>query len=135
MKRPVYVVFPATLLFGLYLAFFVSASPFRQPGTQKPFVHSQDPSVPPAVSLSRLPAVQSALKSLRDASPQVIETFEKVMAELGDISQSLTWMLPQKQVVPRPNDWDFTITTKALPEHSLRIKQPNELGVDDVRQV
>jgi len=84
---------------------------------------------------SRMPSMESALNALRGASAQVVETFESVMSELGDASKHLTWSLPQKAVNARPHDWDFTVSTTALPEHSLRVKKPNNLGVDDVKQV
>jgi hypothetical protein len=84
---------------------------------------------------NRLPSMESALNALRGASAQVVETFESVMSELGDASKHLTWSLPKKTVEVRPNDWDFTVSTTALPEHSLRVKKPNNLGVDDVKQV
>jgi hypothetical protein len=87
------------------------------------------------VAGSRLPSMESALNALRGASAQVVETFESVMSELGDSSKHLTWSLPKKAVEARPNDWDFTVSTTALPEHSLRVKKPNNLGVDDVKQV
>jgi hypothetical protein len=83
---------------------------------------------------SRFPSKDVALKALSEASYQVIETFEIVMSELGDVSKHLTWSLPKKEVKARPHDWDFTVSTSALPEHSLRVKKPNSLGVDDVKQ-
>jgi len=79
--------------------------------------------------------MESTLNALRGASTQVLETFESVMSELGDTSNRLTWSLPKKAVQARPNGWDFTVSTTALPEHSLRVKKPSDLGVDDVKQV
>jgi hypothetical protein len=84
---------------------------------------------------SRMPSMESALNALRGASAQVVETFESVMSDLGDVSKHLTWSLPQKAVSARPDGWDFTVSTTALPQHSLRVKKPNNLGVDDVKQV
>ena len=84
---------------------------------------------------NRFPSMDVALKALDEASSQVIETFETVMSELGDVSKHLTWSLPKKEVKARPYEWDFTVSTSALPEHSLRVKKPGSLGVDDVKQV
>lgn len=89
----------------------------------------------PAKDGSRFPSMNVALKALNEVSSQAIETFETVMSELGDVSKHLIWSLPQKEVKVRPYDWDFTVSTSALPEHSLRVKEPDNLGVDDVKQV
>jgi hypothetical protein len=128
MRQPV--------LFTLSLVFAAAthASPLTQ---QIPFQH-------PAVAATsasakwadRLPCLDVALQSLRDASAQVLDTFESVMSEFRDAANDLTWTLPKKNIVPRPdNNWDFSVSSSALPEHSLRVKKPNGLGVDDVKQV
>lgn len=88
----------------------------------------------PAKDGSHSTSMDVALKALNEASSQVIETFEAVMSELGDVSKYLTWSLPEKEVNARPHDWDFTVSTSALPEHALRVKNPDSLGVDDVKQ-
>ena len=110
------------------------------PLIQKPFNLPKEEAVSkqeyrPAKDGSRFPSMDVALKALSEASSQVIETFETVTSELGDVSKHLTWSLPQKEVKARPHDWDFTVSTSALPEHSLRVKTPDGLGVDDVKQV
>ena len=88
----------------------------------------------PAKDGSHSTSMDVALKALNEASSQVIETFEAVMSELGDVSKHLTWSLPKKEVNARPQDWEFTVSTSALPEHALRVKEPDNLGVDDVKQ-
>ena len=102
--------------------------PFNIPKQNPLFAHH-------SATGGRLPSLDVALKSLGEASSQVIETFENVMSELGDDAKRMTWSLPQKAVKARPHDWDFTVSTTALPEHSLRVKTPDGLGVDDVKQV
>src|SRR6266496_254370 len=89
----------------------------------------------PAQDGGRFPSMDVALEALSEASSEVIEIFETVMSELGNVSKHLTWSLPQKEVKARPHDWDFKVSTSALPEHSLRVKNPDSLGVDDVKQV
>jgi hypothetical protein len=137
MRQPV--------LFTLSLVFAAAthASPLTQ---QIPFQH---PAVHPAVAATtptsasasakwadRLPCLDVALQSLRDASAQVLDTFEAVMSEFRDAANDLTWTLPKKNIVPRPDkDWDFSVSSSALPEHALRVKKPDGLGVDDVKQV
>jgi hypothetical protein len=83
------------------------------------------------------PALDRALKSLSGVSQQVVETFESVMSELGsDVFKHLTWTLPHKDVVSRPDrEWRYRVSSDATPEHSLRIREPKNLGVDDVKQV
>jgi hypothetical protein len=124
------------LLFLVLTTYLANATPFILDGTQKPF------QIPKSVSQSvhhtnidgRVPCLDIALKSLGEASSQTIETFENVMSELGDVSKHMTWSLPQKKANARLHDWDFTVSTTALPEHSLRVKRPNNLGVDNVKQ-
>src|SRR5579862_7075721 len=111
----------------------VLASPFGIPKGQNPFIES--PPQKAQRESARLSGILIALDSLKEASPQAIETFEKVMAELSDISEHLTWRLPEKKIASRPTGWDYTVSSSVLPEHRLRIKQPNKLGVDDVKQV
>ena len=113
----------------------VTASPYGYPNGQKPFI-SPESSTQSFNSRTRpLPGLVSALDALKETTPHVIETFETVMAELSDVSKHLTWDLPKKHVTPRPHEWDYTVSTPALPEHRLRVKQPYKLGVDDVKQV
>jgi len=127
------------VLFSLSLVFtaVTHASPLTQ---QIPFQHpalaAKAASTSSAKWADRLPCLDVALQSLLDASAQVIETFESVMSEFRDAANDLTWTLPKKNVVPRPtHDWDFSVSSSALPEHSLRVKKPDSLGVDDVKQV
>jgi len=122
---------------ALLLSGFVGASPFGQKTPQKAFQlpkgyvdTKQKPSHDDGQS-----SWSKAIEALKEASPQVLDTFTSVMSELGDAARSLTWTLPQKDVLPRPNDWDFIVSSKALPGHSLRIKEPKSLGVDNVKQV
>jgi hypothetical protein len=125
----------AIALISLSTAYFVRATPFGQ-DAQRPFqlvegsLRSQS-----AADGSRNPAMEYALKALGQASAQVIDTFETVMAELGDVSKHLTWSLPKKVVIPRPSGWDYTVSSAALPDHALRVKKPRSLGVDHVKQV
>lgn len=133
MRQPV--------LFSLSLVFAAAthASPLTQ---QIPFQHPALTATTPTSAAAsakwadRLPCLDVALQSLRDASAQVLDTFESVMSEFRDAANDLTWTLPRKNIVPRPDhDWDFSVSSSALPEHSLRVKKPNGLGVDDVKQV
>jgi hypothetical protein len=123
----------------LSLLLIANASPLIENNAQTHFSLSKDKVESThhqhVASTNRVPSLESALNALRGASVQVVETFESVMSELGDASKHLTWSLPQKAVNARPGDWDFTVSTHALPEHSLRVKKPNNLGVDDVKQV
>ena len=110
------------------------------PSVQKPFnIHKEEGASKqlhnPAKDGGRFPSMDVALEALSEASSQVIEIFETVMSELGDVSKHLTWSLPQKEVKARPHDWEFKVSTSVLPEYSLRVKIPNNLGVDDVKQV
>jgi hypothetical protein len=125
----------ATVVVSLWSGHFAHATPFL--GGQKPFQLND-------VSLKqtdrpghngRNAAMEFGLKALTQASAQVIETFETVMAELGDISRHMTWSLPKKNVTPRPDGWDYTVASGALPDHALRVKKPKSLGVDRVKQV
>jgi len=124
----------------LSLLFTANASPLIQNNVPQTHFslskeHSESTLYHHVAGDSRLPSMESALNALRGVSAQVVETFESVMSELGDASKHLTWSLPRKSAEARPNDWDFTVSTTALPEHSLRVKKPNNLGVDDVKQV
>jgi hypothetical protein len=131
-------MFPCfTILFVLSFVLLTLATPFVPNESQKVFnIPKQNPqSGHHSATGSRLPSLDVALESLGEASSQVIETFENVMSELADDAKHMTWSLPQKAVKARPHDWDFTVSTTALPEHSLRVKKPDSLGVDDVKQV
>jgi hypothetical protein len=112
----------------------VSASPLIQNVPQKPFnLPTQDSKAVRLPANDGLwPSLDFGLEALSEASSQPIDTFEAVMLELGDTSK---WSLPKKEARPRLVDWDFTVSTSGLPQHSLRVKQPNSLGVDDVKQV
>jgi hypothetical protein len=126
-----------TILFVSSFVLLIVATPLVPNEHQKPFNIPKQTPQPPHHSATggRLPSLDVALKSLDEASLQLIETFENVMSELGDNAKHMTWSLPQKAVKARPHDWDFTVSTTALPEHSLRVKKPDSLGVDDVKQV
>lgn len=143
MRHPLsnFRLFSSALLAAeaVLLSDFVGASPFGQKAPQKAFqlpteyVHSKQhqPSHDDGQS-----SWSKAIDALKEASPQVLDTFTSVMSELGDAAPSLTWTLPQKDVLPRPNDdWDFIVSSKVLPGHSLRIKEPKKLGADNVKQV
>jgi hypothetical protein len=131
-------LFTAVLLCIFSAHICVSATPYIQKTFQKPFklaTPDAEPAHSPA-DPATLPSLDSALKALSEVSYQVIETFETVMSELGgEVTKYLSWSLPQKEVTHRPHDWDYTVSTTALPEHSLRVKKPRGLGVDDVKQV
>ena len=126
-----------TTLSLISLVLTSNSSPLSQnAGAQTPFRLSKGEStLHPVVGVNRLPSIESALTALRGASAQVVETFENVMSELGDASKHLTWSLPRKTVKSRPDEWDFKVSSDALPDHALRVKKPNSLGVDDVKQV
>jgi len=85
-------------------------------------------------SRHRHPGYEVAAEAFKAASPQVQEMFEAFISGLDDDFEHLTLSPPQKNVTLRPA-WDFTVSTTALPEHSLRVKRPNSLGVDDTKQV
>ena len=126
-------------LYTFILLSLVLTTALGNPLIQKPFNLPKEEAASkqeyrPAKDGSRFPSMNVALKALNEVSSQAIETFETVMSELGDVSKHLTWSLPQKEVELR-HDWDFTVSTSALPEHSLRVKEPDNLGVDDVKQV
>ena|ERR1700676_534098 len=126
----------ATALIALSASYSAHAKPFIT-GPQTAF-QLGDPSAQQSHSSAnggRNAAMEYAMKALTGVSAQVAETFETVMAELGDVSKHMTWSLPKKVVTPRPDGWDATVSSAALPEHSLRVKTPNSLGVDDVKQV
>jgi len=126
------ISFPRLFFLCLSLTFAAHASPL----TQITFQHHRPKNADvPSDGADRLPCLNFALQSLREASSQVIETFESVMAEFRDVARDMTWSLPKKHVVPRPNDWDFIVSSSALAEHSLRVKRPEGLGIDDVKQV
>ena len=113
-----------------------AATPLGHKLSQTPFkLGAQVPQAAHGSPDGRSPALEHALKTLSQVSSQVIETFETVMADLSDVSRHLTWSLPRKVATPRLSGWDYTVSSAALPEHSLRVKQPNSLGVDDVKQV
>lgn len=127
--------FKILLATAISAACLVVATPFDHKLSQKTFrLGAQIPHVTSSAN-GRSAAIEKALKALDQVSSQVIETFESVMGELGDISKHLTWSLPKKVATPRLAGWDYTVSSTALPEHSLRVKQPNSLGVDDVKQV
>ena len=128
--------FKILLAIAVCTACFSVATPLDHKLSQKPFkLGEQTPQAAHGSADGRSPAVENALKALSQASSQVIKTFETVMADLSDVSRHLTWSLPRKVVTPRLGGWDYTVSSAALPEHSLRVKQPNSLGVDDVKQV
>lgn len=128
--------FKILLATAIFTACCSVATPLDHKLSQIPFkLGGQVPQAPHRSADGRGPAFKNALKALSQASSQVIETFETVMAELSDVSRHLTWSLPRKVVTPRLDGWDHTVSSAALPEHSLRVKQPNSLGVDDVKQV
>jgi len=129
------ISFPRFLFLCLSLAFAAHASPLTQITFQNPRPENADAPGLAHDGADRLPCLNFALQSLRDASSQVLETFESVMSELRDAARDMTWSLPKKNVVPRPDDWDFIVSSSALSEHSLRVKRPDGLGVDDVKQV
>ena len=137
---PSFRLFSSVLLAAeaLLLCSPAGASPFIQNGAQKAF---QLPNGPVHANQRKLlhddgqSSLSKAIEALKEASPRVVDTFNSVMSELGDVARDLTWSLPQKEVLPRPHDWDFTVSSKALPGHSLRIKEPKSLGVDNVKQV
>jgi hypothetical protein len=114
----------------------ISATPFLRDGPQLPFGLSEHLSrlAQSSTTDNRPASLKAALGSLHDASGKVVKTFEDVMAEIPEVSSRLTWELPQKSANKRL-DWDFTVSSEALPEHALRVKDPQELGVDDVKQV
>lgn len=85
-------------------------------------------------SMHRHPGFEVVLEAFKAASPRTQEMFEAFLSGLADDSEHLDLSLPQKDVTLRPA-WDFTVSTAALPEHSLRVKRPNSLGVDDTKQV
>ena len=117
------------------VASFTTATPFDHKPSQKTFkLGAQLPQVASSAP-GRSAAIENALKALTQVSSQVLDTFESVMGELSDVSKHLTWSLPQKLATPRLSGWDYTVSSAALPEHSLRVKQPNSLGVDNVKQV
>ena len=137
MARQHSILLSTIILLSLVLTTYLTHA---NPLIQKPFSRPKEEAAStqthrPANDGSRFPSKDVALKALSEASSQVIETFEIVMSELGDVSKHLTWSLPKKEVKARPHGWDFTVSTSALPEHSLRVKKPNSLGVDDVKQV
>jgi len=113
---------------------YVQATPFINKSPQQPF-NLPNHATHESHKADRTPAMEYALKALSHASAQVIETFETVMAELDDVAKQLTWSLPKKSVRQRPDGWDYKVASAALPEHRLRVKKPNGLGVDDVKQV
>jgi hypothetical protein len=125
----------AVALVCLSTGYVAHATPFLH-GGQTPFhlsessTHRDNPG-----SGGRPAAIEYALKALTEASAQVLETFETVMAELGDVAKDMTWSLPKKNITPRPHGWDYTVSSAALPDHALRVKKPNSLGVDHVKQV
>jgi hypothetical protein len=125
----------ATVVISLWSSCFAHATPFL--GGQKPFqlngIWFKQTDRPG--HNGRNAAMEYGLKALTQASAQVIETFETVMAELGDISRHMTWSLPKKNVTPRPDGWDYTVSSGVLPDHALRVKKPKSLGVDHVKQV
>jgi hypothetical protein len=123
------------LFFCLSLDFAANASPLTQITFQSPNAKAGQTDKIAMASGDRLPCLEAALQSLHHASSQVLETFELIMSEFHDAAKDLTWTLPKKNILPRPTDWDFTISSSALPDHSLRVKKPNSLGVDDVKQV
>jgi hypothetical protein len=120
---------------ALLTAGIVNGTPFGSKSPQTPFNLPQDNVKSPASSISRNAAMEYAMKTLTGVSSQVVETFETVMGELSDVSKHLTWSLPEKAVKPRPEGWAYTVSSAALPEHALRVKKPDSLGVDDVKQV
>jgi hypothetical protein len=119
---------------ALLTAGIVNGTPFGSKSPQTPFNLPQD-NLRSSVSTSRNAAMEYAMKTLTGVSSQVVETFETVMGELSDVSKHLTWSLPEKAVKPRPEGWAYTVSSAALPEHALRVKKPDRLGVDDVKQV
>jgi hypothetical protein len=128
MMRPLYTIL------NFCVASLVSTSLLDRSTSQQPLTSAQF-SKDADGSLRRDPALQKALDALKEAPSEVMETFEQVMLDLGYFSGNLTWTLPAKEISPRPDGWDFSITSNVLPDHSLRVKQPNGLGVDDVKQV
>jgi hypothetical protein len=66
---------------------------------------------------------------------QTTETYQQVVAELGDDGFPFSWSVPPKEASKRVGVWEYSVASTALPDHSLRIKQPTGLGVDDVKQV
>jgi len=125
------VSFPQVVLLCVSLAFSAHASPLTQITFQNPGLKNG----PAHEGPDRLPCLDVAFQSLRDASSQVLETFESVTSEFHDAVRDMTWTLPKKNVVPRSDNWDFNVSSSALPDHSLRGKRPDGLGVDDVKQV
>ena len=120
---------------ALLTAGIVNGTPFGSKSPQTPFNLPQDNVKSPISSTSRNAAMEYAMKTLTGVSSQVVETFETVMGELSDVSKHLTWSLPEKAIKPRPEGWAYTVSSAALPEHALRVKKPDSLGVDDVKQV
>lgn len=123
-----------SLLFSALSVLSAGASPLIQNVPQKPFnVPTQDlKHIDVLGNDGHSGSSDVAMEFLAAAPSQLIETFEAVMSKLDDASK---WALPQKEARPRLHDWDFTVSTSGLPQHSLRIKEPNSLGVDDVKQV
>ena len=132
-RPPALSLLVPVLLSFIATSFLANANPL----IQKPFTLPKDTAKQSYSPLTdgRPPPLDIALKALNEASSQVIETFENVMSELGDISNQFTWSLPKKEVTGPRHDWDFRVSTSVLPEHSLRVKKPDSLGVDDVKQV
>lgn len=128
----------ALVLFILLAVGSPATRPLARIGLQIPFNFPEPHDNParPIPSVASHSSLDVALKELEGASQQVIDTFEAVMSELGsEVSTYLIWSLPHKNVRISKHKWDFEVSSNALPEHSLRVKVPNSLGVDDVKQV
>lgn len=120
---------------ALLTAGIVNGSPFGSKSPQTPFNLPEHKHVSSPASAGRNAAMEYAMKALTGVSSQVVETFETVMGELSDVSKHLTWSLPEKEATRRLDGWEYTVSSAALPEHALRVKKPDSLGVDDVKQV
>jgi hypothetical protein len=100
-------------------------SPF---GLSEPFSKAAQSSAPKYPSASLEAEIKLLLNIIEDLAE---EATDDVFGFTGGLMRDWTY---SKESHPR-SDWDITVSSEALPDHALRVRSPEDLGIDDVKQV